>query len=98
MALFGNSEEKQLKRQAEQRKQMEAQEIAERQVINSFDGKYISIDFDSQDWSNTNSMIISKVYRKITEYANRHNLKIVNISRIEDGALKTVTVSVIFEK
>jgi len=43
-------------------------------------------------------MIISKVYKKVAEYANRHNLMIVNISRIEDGPLKTVTVSVIFEK
>lgn len=70
----------------------------ERQYLNQFEGNYASVDFTSQELSNTDSMIISKIYRRIAEYANRHNLKICKISRIEDGALKTVLVSVIFEK
>jgi len=105
MALFGNNEDKQLKqkekqakKEAAKREQMDALKQSEEAEIDKFDGNYIAIDFDSQDWSNSNSMIISKVYKKVAEYANRHNLMIVNISRIEDGPLKTVTVSVIFEK
>lgn len=42
--------------------------------------------------------ITAAVYDKITSYANQHNLKIVSVSRVEDGRYGTAGASVIFEK
>lgn len=75
MALFGNKEDKRIRKEKkEAQKKQEEFEAAEK-ILNKQIGRYVSFDFHSQDWSNTDSTIISIIYRRISEFANVHNLK-----------------------
>jgi len=87
MALFGNKEEKKAKKE-------EAIFEQEQAEINAVDGKYfvkLFSDFASGKYG------ILNMYQSIANYANKHNLTIVNIAKPEDGFMRD-GVTVIFEK
>lgn len=87
MALFGRNQEKQETKAQEQLN-------LEREQIEAVDGKYVVklfSDFASGKYG------ILNMYQGIADFANRHNLTIVNIAKPEDGFMRD-GVTVIFEK
>lgn len=108
MGFFTSQEEKERIRQQqllEEKEMKRREEIAEKQQIakekaqlNALPGKYITLTFTSQTWSKTNRHAQTIIYQQIVGYANRLDLEIVNIGRMEEGLSIGVGIPVIFAK
>lgn len=98
MGLFDSKEERERKkREKEEQANVELikQEKAE---LENTTGKYVVKSFGSQTWSNSDSMALEKIYKRLVDYANRHDLEIVNVSKVEEGSTVGVQVSAIFKR
>ena len=90
MGLFGNSEEKQARKLAEQQKLINA----EKERLAPLKGKYITNSFTSP---RDDRYAFQHIYNEISEYANTYNLEITKISNPSEGFISKTGVTVIFK-
>jgi len=91
MALFGRNKEK---KEVQKAKKEEAIFDQEQSEIDAVEGKYLVKLFS--DLASGKYGILN-MYEDIANFANRHNLTIVNIAKPEDGFMRD-GVTVIYEK
>lgn len=97
---FLDNLEKTLK-EAEDKNRAEESKGLEREketMFNQSGGRYIKRDFKVGKALKSDAGEASNLYGQVVDYANRYNLKIVNISKVQSGRGVHTYISAIFEQ